>query len=516
MRFDDRLSTIQAALSKDGMARERAWAQLVDILAQNIRLSPDVQKQAYRAARVTRPFVPEAVRRCSALALSSQSLSLDMFLLMAEDQLSVAAPILMKAQLSDTDWAAALPRLAVPARALVRERRDLSPAVLRQLGSFGPSDFALPPASDGKASDAMGRGFQDLLARIERRMKAGAPLRRADQVGPIRAFRFVTDANGIVRSVSGGAAAALVGLDLAGASARADPTSPLMQAFQKKTAFRAVAFLLPKSGPIGGAWRMSAVPSFADGDGQFLGYRGIAKRPLSHQDKGVCGPETTVSAALPDGLRQFIHELRTPLNAVRGFADLLVNQIFGPVSQIYQGLAREIIDATQAIVDILDDLPFFVPGHCEIGFGAQFAPLDATDLVARAFGQAQGLAVQRQVHLAVQIEGDLPQLRVDAGLMRRLLDRLVHLVMVLASPFDDLQARLARRGPGLVLTIRRPQSLRDMTDAQLFDPEPRAPFDPNGAPFGRGFGFRLIWAVARALGGQFETSRRSLGVHIGG
>ena len=514
MRFDDRLSTVLSALSKNGSARDRAWAQLVDILAQDSRLHADDRTQAYFRVRDARSQISDGVRRRTALALSGQNLGLDMFLLLAEDLPPIAAPILLKAQLSEADWVAALPKLSLSARALVRERRDLSPAVLRHLSSFGSSDFALPPAEHRRRPAEMGQGFQDLLARIERRIVAGGLASRPAPMGPLRAFRFVTDTQGVICSATAGAAAALVGLDLAKASVRDGLPDPVAAAFQDKAAFRAVTVVLPSVGPIGGAWRISAVPRFSAGDGRFLGYRGIAKRPIPRQGPGTSAEPSSCPVVLPDGLRQFIHELRTPLNAVRGFADLLVNQIFGPVSQKYQLLAHNIMDDTQAIIDILDDLPFFVPGHCEVGFGPAFPELDPVDLVWRTFDQAQVMAARLQVKLDVQIDADVPHICVDSGLMRRLLERFVRLVTVLAAPFDDLQARLVRRGQGMVLTIRRPQSLRDLADADLFNPAPSAPCDPTGAPFGRGFGFRLIWALARALGGQFETSRRSLALHI--
>jgi K+-sensing histidine kinase KdpD len=247
-----------------------------------------------------------------------------------------------------------------------------------------------------------------------------------------------------------------------------------------------------------------------------LGYRGVAKRLPSTQPAGSTHPPKDTAIALPDGLRQFIHELRTPLNAVRGFAELIASQIFGPVSQIYQRLAGQIIEDAEAIVDLLDDLPFFQPSQRKIAYGSGYQPIDPSGIIRQVFEKAQVAAMKRQALLVFQVDPDLPRLRLDGSLFRRLIERFIALVVALSGPHDQVHAQSSQRGQGLLLSVRRPHALRDVADAGLFDPNREPDYDHNVAPFGIGYGFRLVWALARALGGQLETSHSRLSLYVSG
>lgn len=506
-------------LSGQGRARERAWAQLVDVLAQTgAGLNATSRNDALAKAREVRPLVPEAIRSRTAAALSGLNLTLDVFLFLAEDRLSVSAPVLLRGQMSDSLWEVVLPRLSVPARALVRQRRDLSPTVHRLLDSFGAADFALPPAQHRSQPDAAsGRTFVDLLARIK---QGRATRRAADTRGPLRAFRFVTGSDGMIRWVDCRPNAALVGWNLGqhlkpsesdGATAR----SPLILA---PVAFRELPLSVPGSGAASGDWCLDGIPCFSPDENKFLGFRGIARRVRAVQDTNAPDPASGSGASLPDGLRQFIHELRTPLNAVRGFAELMAAQMLGPVSQAYQALAHQIVADAEAVADLLDDLPFFVPGHSVAAADHAVAhnPVDAAGMMIAAFEKVQPLTVPETASLEIRAEPDLPQIRADPDLLRRLAYRFAQILVALSGPLEQMSARFLKRGSDLLVSVRRPIALRDIEAAALYDPDRAPAGEIDHAPFGIAYGFRLIWALARATGGQFEISRQSLTLHLKG
>ncbi|MCW3836873.1 sensor histidine kinase [Sphingomonas canadensis] len=144
MRFDDTLETVLAGDLGTPYGMQSAWRQLVDLIGRG-RALPD--PRALNILRGIREKVPLAVRAASARGLEFANPPPALVRLLAVDEVKVAVPVLRSARLSTADWVQLLPELSPAGRAVLRNRRDLSPVVRRALESFGPIDFILPDES---------------------------------------------------------------------------------------------------------------------------------------------------------------------------------------------------------------------------------------------------------------------------------------------------------------------------------------------------------------------------------
>ena len=144
MRFDDTLETVLASDLRTPFGVQSAWRQLTDLVGRR-RVVPDTRVLA--ALRYLRGKVPAAVRAASARSLEYANPPAPLVRLFALDDAAVAAPALRSARLAAAEWIQLLPDLTPAGRAILRNRRDLSPAVQRALESFGPVDFVLPDNS---------------------------------------------------------------------------------------------------------------------------------------------------------------------------------------------------------------------------------------------------------------------------------------------------------------------------------------------------------------------------------
>ncbi|KQM86041.1 hypothetical protein ASE67_09220 [Sphingomonas sp. Leaf23] len=150
MRFDDTLETVLASdLTGEG-ARASAWRQLVDLIGRG-RAAPD--PRAIALLHDLRAGVPRTVRIASARDLEYARPPAVLVNLLATDVIEAAVPVLRSATLSVDEWLALLPRLGSTARGIVRNRRDLDPAVQRALDSFGSTDLVLGDDSVPDAKD---------------------------------------------------------------------------------------------------------------------------------------------------------------------------------------------------------------------------------------------------------------------------------------------------------------------------------------------------------------------------
>ena len=112
------------------------------------------------------------------------------------------------------------------------------------------------------------------------------------------------------------------------------------RAFARRAPFRDASLALPDVGVVAGRWLISGVPAFAQGDGRFVGYRGIARRAEALADSVVAVRPGPLD---PAALRELVHEIKTPLNAIIGFAEIIDGQYLGPAQSGYRARAAEIV-----------------------------------------------------------------------------------------------------------------------------------------------------------------------------
>jgi len=122
---------------------QSTWRQLVDLIGRR-RVPPS--PGALEKLRAIRKHVPMPVRAASARGVAVADPPAALVQLFAEDELSVAAPVVHMARLRPQEWIEMLPAMPSATRSILRHRRDLPPAVSRALESFGRADFVLPPA----------------------------------------------------------------------------------------------------------------------------------------------------------------------------------------------------------------------------------------------------------------------------------------------------------------------------------------------------------------------------------
>lgn len=149
MRFDDSLRTVLNSDVSTGFGARSAWRQLVDLAG---RGRAPTDEPVIARLRMLRDVVPAEVRAASARGLVYAQPDARLVAFFAEDELAVAAPVLRAAELPAGEWTRLLPRLSPALRSVLRQRRDLSPEVVRALESFGPIDFSLPrPGAEAPA-----------------------------------------------------------------------------------------------------------------------------------------------------------------------------------------------------------------------------------------------------------------------------------------------------------------------------------------------------------------------------
>jgi hypothetical protein len=524
MRFYDMIATVLAQPADRPDRAVAQWRQLVDLLAQRRPGAGEADVAAMlEQLRARRSAVDPAVRRQAARALAGRTVAPDLLAFFAEDSPSIAAPLIAQARLSREDWLALLPRLGPAARALLRHREDLDPAVKHGLSAFGPSDFVLetsvaadlsapPPVPAGEQSESQ---IRELVARIEafRKQRENAP-----PIVPVAAgdradgFHWETGTDGIILWVEGAPRGPLIGQSLAAIAGPGQHgvDGQAAGAFDKRAPFRDARFSVAGGGPASGDWRISGVPYFDPRRGSFLGYRGKARRPRRDEVAAAAPVSGVFGTEFPaDSLRQLIHELRTPLNAVIGFAEMIEGQYMGPAAAGYRERAAEIMAQARGLLGAVDDLD--TAARLETHrFEHGESATDAVALLWRLHESYQRVAAERGAAIALSVADNLLAARVEPAAAERMFARLLAGTIGLAGDGERIHAALSQVRFGDRLSIRleigRPRAIAGVDEAALLDPGYSPDGDWPGAPaLGLGFALRLVRNLAEAVGGSLSV-----------
>jgi signal transduction histidine kinase len=503
-RFDDRVHTAISGLSGDAPAMVAAWRQVIDLLCQP-GLDPADSDMLTDAAMRAHGAMAMETRREAARTAAFGSPPAALVVLLANDRPVVAADMLATLALPADRWAEILPQLSPVARGMLRARRDLDSDTRVALASFGPVDFVLPGTIDAAAAMLPDTGvirIADLVARIEayrQTRQAPTPPPAPDQ---LTAFRFETDASGVIRWVDTTERAALVGISLIAVADGAGPgvDAGAMGAVRRRSAFRDARLTVASDTAAGGDWRISARPVFDDITG-LAGYRGAAARAAPHQRaEAMAAPGMSA-----DSLRQLVHELRTPLNAIGGFAELIERQLMGPVAAPYREAAGEIGMSAQTLIEAIDDLDIAarLDGRSLVLIG-EAVSLDG--VIGEVIERHGPLMAERGIALIAEGLDSPVAMVADRRAAVRLVSRLLGAILPLAVAGETLRLSLSAAGGFGLIALDRPAA-SDTGQGQG---------DPASL-LGLDFSLRLIRNLAREMGGSFQSEgpRLTLSLPVG-
>ena len=503
MKFDDRLATILAVRPDGAHDRAVRWRQLVDLVA---RAGPDadgpVIAQALDQIREGQLEVATPLRAAAARAIAGRPLLPALLRTFAADSLDVAAPLLTAIVPDDDLLAAASPDV-------LRFLEAMHPALARRASATPPPPPVPPPAAPATTDMP---SISQLLDRLEKlsaqraeparvaELVTASPTPRPDAPAPsppdaTSLFRWECGPGGNIGWVDGAPRGALVGRSIARAMPDEGVDRDVERAFARRAPFRDASLALPDVGVVAGRWLISGVPAFAQGDGRFVGYRGIARRAEALAAPVVAARPGPLD---PAALRELVHEIKTPLNAIIGFAEIIDGQYLGPAQSGYRARAAEIVIQARILLAGVDDLDF----------AARLRGRDAGDSPTSDFAEffapfAEKLrddAAALGVTLAVDAPPHEGLCSLDRELAERLLDRFTGAVLAAASAGETLRLAVRREDGFCALRLSRPRALEGLSEAALL----------GGTDGGADFSLRMVVGLAHIVGGKLAADGSDL------
>jgi PAS domain S-box-containing protein len=204
------------------------------------------------------------------------------------------------------------------------------------------------------------------------------------------------------------------------------------------------------------------------------------------------------SAAKSDFLAKVSHEIRTPLNAILGFAEVIMEERFGPIgNERYRDYLRDIHTSGAHVMSIVNDLLDL--SKIEAGkLDLDFVSVDVNRTVTECVGIMQPQASQERVIMRLSLAPHLPKIVADERSLRQILLNLLSNAVKFNEPGGQVIIATALTDVGnTVIRIRDTgigMSEHDITTAL----EPFRQLATSRQSAGTGLGLPLTKALVEA------------------
>ena len=203
-----------------------------------------------------------------------------------------------------------------------------------------------------------------------------------------------------------------------------------------------------------------AGPGSRSRDAASRGSRGAGAEPAPKPEPAP-RPQADAAASRLEFLAKVSHEVRTPLNSILGFAELMLQERFGPIgNRRYKGYVEDIHQSGLYALSLLNDLLDI--SKIEAGkFELNFTAVDVGEIVEDCAASLQPLAKRARIVLRTSLAPDLPTAVADPRRLKQvLLNLLTNAIkftneggqVIVSGSMVDGELRLRVRDNGVGMT----------------------------------------------------------------
>jgi PAS domain S-box-containing protein len=217
----------------------------------------------------------------------------------------------------------------------------------------------------------------------------------------------------------------------------------------------------------------------------------------------------------PDLLAKISHEIRTPLNAILGFAEVILDERFGPIGNVrYKAYLRDIHDSGSHVLSLLNDLLDL--SKMEAGrLDMHPAAIDVNRVVGECVGEMQSTAHRERVIMRLSLLPHLSAALVDERAFRQIVGNILSNAINFNEPGGQVIVSTAMNETGAVAVRVRDTGI-GMSENEItkaLEPFRQIKTDKPGA--GNGLGLPLARALVEANGATMSIkSRKSEGTLV--
>ena len=214
------------------------------------------------------------------------------------------------------------------------------------------------------------------------------------------------------------------------------------------------------------------------------------------------------SALKSDFLAKISHEIRTPLNAIIGFAEVIVEERFGPIgNERYKDYLKDIHASgahVMSLVNDLLDLSKIEAGKLELNFGS----VDANSIINECVSMMKAQAIRERVIIRLSLAPRFPNIVADERALRQIVINLLSNAVKFNQPGGQVIVSTALTDAGAAVIRVRDNGI-GMSDTEVdIALEPFRQIHTSRHTTGTGLGLPLTKALVEANRAAFVIRSR--------
>lgn len=214
------------------------------------------------------------------------------------------------------------------------------------------------------------------------------------------------------------------------------------------------------------------------------------------------------SALKSDFLAKISHEIRTPLNAIIGFAEVILEERFGPIgNERYKDYLKDIHASgahVMSLVNDLLDLSKIEAGKLELNFGS----VDANRVINECVSMMQAQAIRERVIIRLSLAPRFPNIVADERALRQIVINLLSNAVKFNQPGGQVIVSTALTDAGAAVIRVRDNGI-GMSDKEVeIALEPFRQIQTSRHTTGTGLGLPLTKALVEANRAGFVIRSR--------
>ena len=205
-------------------------------------------------------------------------------------------------------------------------------------------------------------------------------------------------------------------------------------------------------------------------------------------------------------LARVSHEIRTPLNAIIGFADVMIDERFGPLGNSrYREYLKDIRTSGEHVVSLVNDLldiSKIEAGKIDLTFSA----VQLNTLVAECMSLMQPQASKNQVVLRTSLAAEIPAIVADKKTLRQIILNLLSNSIKFTRPGGQVIAStvLTKAGEAELRIRDNGEGMEEKELARAMEPFRQLSTAAMGNQAGTGLGLPLTKALVEANRARFS------------
>jgi PAS domain S-box-containing protein len=231
-------------------------------------------------------------------------------------------------------------------------------------------------------------------------------------------------------------------------------------------------------------------------------------KAIERASETACRQAEEANARKTDFLARISHELRTPLHAILGFAEVMMEERFGPIgSDRYKDYVQDIHASAKHVMSLANDLldlSKIEAGKLEL----EFAPVDANRIIRECVSLMQPQAAQERIIMRLSLYDKLPNVMADERSLRQILLNLMSNAVKFNEPGGQVivSTALDEAGHAVIRVRDTGVGMNESEITAALEPFRRAGGARRGV--GVGLGLPLTKALAEANHADFSIKSR--------